>query len=246
METNTNNVMIKNIVESEFNRLSPKETHEIVKDALKEYLKYPNTSTEIDINNLLIKNIIESEINKFSPEEIHDIAKDALKEYLKNEGVMNYVLFTQTARGSVPSDTLKHIMQNVAMDSNIIRDNIKSEINKFSPEEIHEIAKGGLKDYLKNPNAMKDILFEPTPYSYTYNPSPILKSMMKQVVENSDDKYFHEIAKEFVDYLKNNYDKIIKELINVAIIEKIRETIVHSNQFECAVTNILNREMNGN
>lgn len=126
---------------------------------------------------------------------------------------------------------------------------IEDEIKNLTPEEVHEITKDALREYLKSPDVMKNILFENGPYSYSKDkPTPVLKEITKKIADNIDDDYFNDIAKGFTHYLKNNYDKIIKELIEASIIEKLRELVVNSGTFERHVVDIISRDraMNGN
>lgn len=126
---------------------------------------------------------------------------------------------------------------------------IEEEIKNLTPEEVHEITKDALREYLKNPDVMQNILFERGPYSYSKDkPTPALKEITKKIADNIDDDYFNDIAKGFVHYLKNNYDKIVKNLIEASIIEKLREIVVYSDTFERKVTEFISRdrEMNGN
>lgn len=126
---------------------------------------------------------------------------------------------------------------------------IEDEIKNLTPEEVHEITKDALREYLKSPDVMKNILFESGPYSYSKDkPTPALKEITKKIADNIDDDYFNDIAKGFTHYLRNNYDKIIKELIEASIIEKLRELVVNSGTFERNVVDIISRDraMNGN
>lgn len=126
---------------------------------------------------------------------------------------------------------------------------IEEEVKNLTPEEVHEITKDALKEYLKNPDVMQNILFERGPYSYSKDkPTPVLKEITKKIADNIDDDYFNDIAKGFVHYLKNNYDKIVKNLIEASIIEKLREIVVYSDIFERSVTEFISRdrEMNRN
>ena len=126
---------------------------------------------------------------------------------------------------------------------------IEEEVKNLTPEEVHEITKDALREYLKNPDVMKNILFESSPYSYSKDkPTPALKEITKKIADNIDDDYFNDIAKGFVHYLKNNYDKIVKNLIEASIVEKLREIVVYSDIFERNVTEFISRdrEMNRN
>lgn len=126
---------------------------------------------------------------------------------------------------------------------------IEEEVKNLTPEEVHEITKDALREYLKNPDVMQNILFERGPYSYSKDkPTPALKEITKKIADNIDDDYFNDIAKGFVHYLKNNYDKIIKNLIEASIIEKLREIVVYSDTFERKATEFISRdrEMNRN
>ena len=130
-----------------------------------------------------------------------------------------------------------------------LKEKIEQEIKNLTPEEVHEITKDALREYLKSPDVMKNILFESGPYSYSKDiPTPALKGITTQIADNIDDDYFNDIAKGFVHYLKNNYDKIIKNLIESSIIEKLREIVVYSDVFERSVTEFISRdrEMNRN
>ena len=124
---------------------------------------------------------------------------------------------------------------------------IEDEIKNLTQEEVHEITKDALKEYLKNPDVIKDILFERSLYSYsTYNPSAALKSMIAKMVDGMNDEYLNTIANEFVEYLKNNYDKILRELIESSIAEKLRETIIQSDQFYQSIRLVIAKERNDN
>ena len=130
-----------------------------------------------------------------------------------------------------------------------LKEKIEQEIKNLTPEEVHEITKDALREYLKSPDVMKNILFESGPYSYSKDkPTPALKEIIKKIADNIDDDYFNDIAKGLTHYLKNNYDKIIKELIEASIIEKLRELVVYSGTFERHVVDIISRdrEMNRN
>lgn len=133
--------------------------------------------------------------------------------------------------------------------NDVLKARIEDEIKNLTPEEVHEITKDALREYLKNPDVMKNILFENSPYSYSKDkPTQALKEITKKITDNIDDDYFNDIAKGFVHYLKNNYDKIIKNLIEASIIEKLRETVIYSDAFKMNVTEFISRdrEMNGN
>lgn len=121
---------------------------------------------------------------------------------------------------------------------------IEDEIKNLTPEEVHEITKDALREYLKNPDVMTNILFEKSgPYSCSKDkPTPALKEITKKIADNIDDDYFNDIAKGFVHYLKNNYDKIVKNLIEASIIEKLREIVVYSDAFERNVTEFISRD----
>lgn len=131
-----------------------------------------------------------------------------------------------------------------------LKEKIEQEIKNLTPEEVHEITKDALREYLRSPDVMKDILFERNgPYSCSKDrPTPALIEMIKKIADNIDDDYFNDIAKGFTHYLKNNYDKIVKNLIEASIIEKLREIIVYSDTFERNVTEFISRdrEMNRN
>lgn len=113
---------------------------------------------------------------------------------------------------------------------------IEEEVKNLTPEEVHEITKDALREYLKNPDVMQNILFD---QNRGYYPSSILVSIMEKVTSCIDDEYFNSIASSFAHYLKENHKVIARELIDKAITNKIREIILSSNEFEQMVSHIV-------
>lgn len=120
--------------------------------------------------------------------------------------------------------------------NDVLKARIEDEIKNLTPEEVHEITKDALKEYLKNPDVMQNILFD---QNRGYYPSSILVSIMEKVTSCIDDEYFNSIALSFANYLKENHKVIVRELIDKAITNKIREIILSSNEFEQMVSHIV-------
>ena len=113
---------------------------------------------------------------------------------------------------------------------------IEEEVKNLTPKEVHEITKDALREYLRSPDVMQNILFD---QNRGYYPSSILVSIMEKVTSCIDDEYFNSIASSFASYLKENHKVIVRELIDKAITNKIREIILSSDEFEQMVSHIV-------
>lgn len=89
-------------------------------------------------------------------------------------------------------------------------------INELPKEQIQELLLKAVEVALIRDKEKPEYSLEPsllvtkvkTSYSYKYEPTDLLKSVMQQI---DTEKYFKPIADEIAQYIKDNYRKLIQE-----------------------------------
>lgn len=90
---------------------------------------------------------------------------------------------------------------------------LNGELKNFSEQELHEICRQGLLKILSDPNQFKDLFVTRDSYyssSNSYHATEILKKAAETV---NLDPLFEDFQEKVKEYLKENHDVIIKNLI---------------------------------
>ena len=101
----------------------------------------------------------------------------------------------------------------INVDDNLYKNFLEKEIEAFSKEELHLIAKSVIEQILiENKNNIIESLFLETQYTRydsakQYRPTELLRNAAKQSIDISP--AFDEIKEEAVKYLKENYREIL-------------------------------------
>lgn len=101
----------------------------------------------------------------------------------------------------------------INVDDNLYKNFLEKEIEAFSKEELHSIAKSVIEQILiENKNKIIESLFLHKQYSAyssreSYQPTELLRDSAKKSIDASP--AFDEIKEEAVKYLKENYREIL-------------------------------------
>ena len=91
---------------------------------------------------------------------------------------------------------------------------LNNELDKFSEQELHQICRDGLIKQLSDPKKFSRLFVEKSSgygyYGEKYYANDLLKEAAKKVDLSS---LFGDFQKQVLTYLKENHDKIIKELM---------------------------------
>ena len=120
------------------------------------------------------------------------------------------------------------------VDEKKFNDLIQGELDNFSEQEIHEICKEGFMKCLSNVDTFKSLFVTKDGYYNrdSYHANDLLREAAKKV---DLDPLFADFQKQVLEYLKENHDDIIKQLMSDIFIAGFSRYLYNSefmNQME--------------
>ena len=128
------------------------------------------------------------------------------------------------------------------VDEKKFNDLIQGELDNFSEQEIHEICKEGFMKCLSNVDTFKSLFVTKDGYYNrdSYHANDLLREAAKKV---DLDPLFADFQKQVLEYLKENHDDIIKQLMSDIFIAGFSRYLYNSefmNQMERTFSQQLN------
>ena len=122
----------------------------------------------------------------------------------------------------------------IVVDETKFKDVLENELAAFSKEELHEIIRDCIIDTFKNPEFIKSIFIRKDHWG---NPSP--SELLKNAVKNIDlSPAFKEVTDIMVEYLKNNYKKVLENVMIKYMIDGIARNDYFNNAIKDTVDKI--------
>lgn len=133
----------------------------------------------------------------------------------------------------------------INVDNNKFQEVINKELEAFSKEELHELCRKGILTCLNNNDSIKELFTRQSQSYYdNYQANEILRDAAKTV---NFDELFNEVKEKIIDYVKNNYNELVKEIVFDAFIKGLSSNVCNSSEFRNKVsTEIWDQTQNHN
>ena len=103
---------------------------------------------------------------------------------------------------------------------------LSKELDAFTKEELHEICKTALLKYMSEPERF-DYLFVNKDYGYT-RPTALLEEAARKI---DFQPLYKDIQEKIIQYIGENYQDIVKDIIKDMFIRGFENSIVYSADF---------------
>ena len=132
----------------------------------------------------------------------------------------------------------------INIDETMFKEVIEKELNAFSKEELHSIVRDCIVEALKNNEVLKK-LFIRTDYNRYGNLEQEPTSLVVEAAKNINlHPAFYDIQETMINELKNNYDKLLQQVMLQMMVEGLFYGSNFKNNLEEAMINILTKHTN--
>lgn len=133
---------------------------------------------------------------------------------------------------------------------------IKNEMDALSKDELVQLVKSGIKEYLMSDDG-KDLirnnfLTKKNYYGGTYNElNPWLSSFLSKSISETDfNDNLKDIGNDMITYLKDNHKNLLEKVLLSLFVDNIYKSVVNNYDFrttlECTIQSIINQKLNNN
>lgn len=118
------------------------------------------------------------------------------------------------------------------------KDVLQKELNAFTDKELHIICKQGLLNCMSDVNMINEILGKKDSY---YSSESKYEKILYEAVRNNlnFEPMFKEIETKILNYVRENYDNIIKKMILDLLMNGLGSNVFHSQSFQSELSKVI-------
>jgi len=122
----------------------------------------------------------------------------------------------------------------INVDGDKFQEIVDKELGAFSKEELHELCRKGILTCLNDNDRIKELFTRKTNGYYDqYQANEILRDAAKTV---NFDELFGEVKEKIIDYVKNNYESLVKQIVFDSFINGLSRHICDNDEFKCKLS----------
>lgn len=136
----------------------------------------------------------------------------------------------------------------INVDETKFKDVLEKELNAFSKEELHEIIRNCLVEYLRDNEIVKNLFVEEKKISYySSSTEKVPSEVLIQAAKTFDlSPAVNEIGDLMINTLKNNHKEILEKLLLNLLVEGIANNYYMQEKLKTSVFDVMSRINNNN